>query len=173
MDGNYKQEEACMDLKKDFDAKEVLQLVTFRLGNEEFSMDILKVQEIIRHMNLTRVPRTPDFVDGVINLRGRVIPVLDLRKRFGMAADEKTNETRIIVVDVDNSIVGLKVDAVSEVLRLPADTVEPPPLLVKGTESDYIKGVGKLEGRLIILLDVGKILSKTEKDALVGTLNAA
>ncbi|MEK7774001.1 MAG: chemotaxis protein CheW [Deltaproteobacteria bacterium] len=162
-----------MDLKKDFDAKEVLQLVTFRLGNEEFSMDILKVQEIIRHMNLTKVPRTPDFVDGVINLRGRVIPVLDLRKRFGMAADEKTNETRIIVVDVDNSIVGLKVDAVSEVLRLPADTVEPPPLLVKGTESDYIKGVGKLEGRLIILLDVGKILSKTEKDALVGTLNAA
>ena len=162
-----------MELKKGFDAKEVLQLVTFRLGNEEFSMDILKVQEIIRHMNLTRVPRTPDFVDGVINLRGRVIPVLDLRKRFGMAAEEKTNETRIIVVDVDNSVVGFKVDAVSEVLRLPADTVEPPPLLVKGTESDYIKGVGKLEGRLIILLDVSKILSKTEKDVLVGTLNAA
>lgn len=162
-----------MEIKKDADSKEVLQLVTFRLGSEEFSMDILKVQEIIRHMDLTRVPRTPDFVDGVINLRGRVIPVIDLRKRFGMSADERTSETRIIVADVNDSIVGLKVDAVSEVLRLPSDTVEPPPLLVKGTESDYIKGVGKLEGRLIILLDIGKILSKTERDALVGTLNAA
>lgn len=155
-----------MDIKKDFDSKEVLQLVTFRLGNEEYSLDILKVQEIIRHMELTRVPRTPDFVDGVINLRGRVIPVLDLRKRFGLAADERTNETRIIVVDVDETTVGLKVDAVSEVLRLPADTVEPAPAIVTGSESDYIKGVGKLEGRLLILLDVGRILSRTERDAL-------
>ncbi|OGP15051.1 MAG: chemotaxis protein CheW [Deltaproteobacteria bacterium GWA2_54_12] len=155
-----------MDLKKDFDSKELLQLVTFRLGNEEFSLDILRVQEIIRHMELTRVPRTPDFVDGVINLRGRVIPVLDLRKRFGLPSDEKTNETRIIVVDVDNKTVGLKVDAVSEVLRLPADTVEPAPAIVTGAESDYIKGVGKLDGRLLILLDVEKILTRTERDAL-------
>lgn len=161
-----------MGVKKDLDTKEVLQLVTFRLGKEEFSMDILKVQEIIRHMDLTRVPRTPEFVDGVINLRGRVIPVLDLRKRFGLPADEKTNETRIIVVDVDNRTVGLKVDAVSEVLRLPADTVEPPPSLVTGIESDYIKGVGKLDGRLIILLDVAKILTRTERDALGNVLNA-
>lgn len=155
-----------MDLKKDFDSKELLQLVTFRLGNEEFSLDILRVQEIIRHMELTRVPRTPDFVDGVINLRGRVIPVLDLRKRFGLPSGAKTNETRIIVVDVDNKTVGLKVDAVSEVLRLPADTVEPAPAIVTGAESDYIKGVGKLDGRLLILLDVEKILTRTERDAL-------
>lgn len=155
-----------MDLKKDFDSRELLQLVTFRLGNEEFSLDILRVQEIIRHMELTRVPRTPDFVDGVINLRGRVIPVLDLRKRFGLPSGERTNETRIIVVDVDNKTVGLKVDAVSEVLRLPADTVEPAPAIVTGVESDYIKGVGKLEGRLLILLDVEKILTRTERDAL-------
>jgi purine-binding chemotaxis protein CheW len=161
-----------MDLKKDLDSKEVLQLVTFRLGNEEFSLDILKVQEIIRHMNLTRVPKTPEFVDGVINLRGRVIPVLDLRKRFGLPKDENTNETRIIVVDVDNRTVGLKVDAVSEVLRLPADTVEPPPAIITGVESDYIKGVGKLDGRLLILLDVAKILSCTERDALGNVMNA-
>lgn len=161
-----------MDVKKDFDSKEVLQLVTFRLGAEEFSLDILKVQEIIRHMDLTRVPKTPDFVDGVINLRGRVIPVLDLRKRFGLPADEKTNETRIIVVDVDSKTVGLKVDAVSEVLRLPSDTVEPPPAIVTGAESDYIRGVGKLDGRLIILLDVSRILSRSEKDALGAPLNA-
>jgi len=160
-----------MDVKKDFDSKEVLQLVTFRLGNEEFSLDILKVQEIIRHMDLTRVPKTPEFVDGVINLRGRVIPVLDLRKRFGLPKDENTNETRIIVVDVDNRTVGLKVDAVSEVLRLPADTVEPPPAIVTGVESEYIKGVGKLDGRLLILLDVAKILTCTERDALGNVMN--
>lgn len=161
-----------MDVKKDFDSKVVLQLVTFRLGNEEFSLDILKVQEIIRHMDLTRVPKTPDFVDGVINLRGRVIPVLDLRKRFGLPKDENTNETRIIVVDVDNRTVGLKVDAVSEVLRLPADTVEPPPAIITGVESEYIKGVGKLDGRLLILLDVAKILTCTERDALGNVMNA-
>ncbi|MBI5468350.1 MAG: chemotaxis protein CheW [Deltaproteobacteria bacterium] len=161
-----------MDVKKDFDSKEVLQLVTFRLGNEEFSLDILKVQEIIRHMDLTRVPKTPEFVDGVINLRGRVIPVLDLRKRFGLPKDENTNETRIIVVDVDNRTVGLKVDAVSEVLRLPADTVEPPPAIITGVESEYIKGVGKLDGRLLILLDVAKILTCTERDALGNVMNA-
>lgn len=151
-----------MDLKKDYDSKEVLQLVTFRLGNEEYSLDILKVQEIIRHMDLTRVPKAPDFVDGVINLRGRVIPVIDLRKRFGLASDVNTNETRIIVVDVDEAIVGFKVDAVSEVLRLPSDTVEPPPSIVTDIESDYIMGVGKMDGRLIILLDVSRILTKKE-----------
>ncbi|MBW7956347.1 MAG: chemotaxis protein CheW [Deltaproteobacteria bacterium] len=155
-----------MDAKKDLDAREVLQLVTFRLGREEFSLDILRVQEIIRHMELTRVPKTPDFVDGVINLRGKVIPVLDLRKRFGLGTDEMTNETRIIVVEVDNKTVGLKVDAVSEVLRLPADRVEAPPEMVTGVESEYIKGVGKLDGRLLILLDVEKVLSRNEKDAL-------
>ena len=146
--------------------KEVLQLVTFRLGQEEFSLDILKVQEIIRHMELTRVPRSPDFVEGVINLRGRVIPVLDLRKRFGLPDVEDTSATRIIVVEVEGVTVGLKVDGVSEVLRINADTVEPPPALVTNIESDYIKGVGKLDNRLLILLDVSKILSRSEKDAL-------
>lgn len=155
-----------MEAKKDLDAREVLQLVTFRLGKEEFSLDILSVQEIIRHMELTRVPKTPDFVDGVINLRGKVIPVLDLRKRFGLGSDEMTNETRIIVVEVANKTVGLKVDAVSEVLRLPADRVEAPPEMVTGVESEYIKGVGKLDGRLLILLDVEKVLSRNEKEAL-------
>ncbi len=151
---------------KDIDSQEVYQLVTFRLGHEEYSLDILKVQEIIRHMELTRVPRTPEFVDGVINLRGKVIPVLDLRRRFGLSASERTTDTRIIVVDVDHTTVGLKVDAVSEVLRLPSDTVEPPPSIVAGADSDYIKGVGKLDGRLIILLDVAKILNRMQKDAL-------
>ncbi len=151
---------------KELDSKEVLQLVTFRLGKEEYSVDILSVQEIIRHMDLTAVPKAPEFVDGVINLRGKVIPVLDLRKRFGLEVTEKTNETRIIVVDINDKTVGFKVDAVSEVLRLSADTVEPPPSIVTDPDSDYIKGVGKMEGRLIILLEVSKILSLSETEGL-------
>ncbi len=161
-----------MDVKKDLDSKGVLQLVTFRLGNEEYSLDILKVQEIIRQMELTRVPKAPDFVDGVINLRGRVIPVLDLRKRFGLAPDANTSETRIIVVDVNDKTVGFKVDAVSEVLRLPSEKVEPPPSIVTGRESEYIRGVGKMDGRLIILLDVSKILTRSETEGLKDAVKA-
>ncbi len=161
-----------MGAKKEFDSKEVLQLVTFRLGNEEYSVDILSVQEIIRHMDLTRVPKAPEFVDGVINLRGKVIPVLDLRKRFGLDADENTNDTRIIVVDINDKTVGFKVDAVSEVLRLPADTVEPPPSIVTDVDSDYIKGVGKMDDRLIILLEVSKILTTSEQEGL-GSVDSA
>ncbi len=161
-----------MGHKREGDSSDVLQLVTFRLGNEEFSVDILKVQEIIRDMELTRVPRAPDFVEGVINLRGRVIPVIDLRKRFGFESSEKTSETRIIVIDVNDRTVGLRVDGVSEVLRLPADTVEPAPTLVTGAGSDYISGVGKVDERLIILLDVGKLLSESERDALGEVLNS-
>ena len=161
-----------MQAKKELDSKEVLQLVTFRLGNEEYSLDILSVQEIIRHMELTRVPRAPEFVDGVINLRGRVIPVLDLRKRFGLKSDANSNETRIIVVDVNDTTVGFKVDAVSEVLRLPSDTVEAPPSIVTDAESEYIKGVGKMDGRLIILLDVSKILTRKEREGLGEAVSA-
>jgi len=161
-----------MNLKREGDSSDVLQLVTFRLGNEEFSVDILKVQEIIRDMELTRVPRAPDFVEGVINLRGKVIPVIDLRKRFGFKSCEKTVETRIIVIDVNNRTVGLRVDGVSEVLRLPTDTVEPAPSLATGSGSDYISGVGKVDERLIILLDVGKLLSDSERDALGDALNS-
>ncbi len=156
----------------EIDSGDVLQLVTFRLGNEEFSVDILKVQEIIRLMELTRVPKAPEFIEGVINLRGKVIPVMDLRKRFCMPAAEDTSEARIIVVELANTTVGFRVDGVSEVLRLPADTVEPPPTMVSGVETEYIRGVGKLDDRLIILLDVEKVL--TEKDhAALGNTPAA
>lgn len=161
-----------MGLKREGDSSDVLQLVTFRLGNEEFSVDILKVQEIIRDMELTRVPRAPDFVEGVINLRGRVIPVIDLRNRFGFESCDKTSETRIIVIDVNDRTVGLRVDGVSEVLRLPADTVEPAPSLVTGSGSDYISGVGKVDERLIILLDVGKLLSESERETLGDVLDS-
>lgn len=143
-----------------------LQIVTFKIGKEEFSVDILKVQEIIRVIEITRVPRSPRFVEGVINLRGKVIPVLDLRKRFGLKSIEKDKDTRIIVVESSGRTVGLIVDSVSEVLRLNASTVEPPPEIVGGVDSEYVEGVGKLEDRLIILLNLDKVLSPKETHEL-------
>jgi purine-binding chemotaxis protein CheW len=145
---------------------ELLQLVTFSIGDEEFGVEILKVQEINRMMEITRVPKAPDFVEGVINLRGRVIPVIDLRKRFGLESKVHDKDTRIIVIEINKMIVGFVVDAVSEVLRIPADTVEPPPPVVAGLDSEYISGVGKLEDRLLILLDLDRLLTRQEKSQL-------
>jgi purine-binding chemotaxis protein CheW len=136
---------------------ELIQLVTFTIGDEEFGVDILKVREINRMMDITRVPKSPPFVEGVINLRGKVIPVINLRKRFAMETRESDKETRIIVVEVDTKTIGFIVDSVSEVLRIPADTVEPPPPFVADVDAEYISGVGKLEDRLLILLDLEKL----------------
>jgi len=147
---------------------ELMQLVTFSIGEEEFGVDILKVQEIIRMMEITKVPRAPEFVEGVINLRGKVIPIIDLRRRFGLSARGHDKHTRIIVIEINNMIVGFVVDSVSEVLRIPSSTVEPPPPVVSGLESEYISGVGKLEDRLLILLDLDMLLSHEEKQTLTG-----
>jgi purine-binding chemotaxis protein CheW len=144
---------------------ELLQLVSFFLGNEEFALEILKVQEIIRMVDLTRVPNAPEFVEGVINLRGKVIPVIGLRKRFAMEPREHDKQTRIVVVELHGSVVGFVVDSVSEVLRIPADTVEPPPRLAK-TKREYVCGVGKLSNRLLLLLDVDRLLSDAESAAI-------
>ena len=145
---------------------EIFQLVTFSIGEEEFGVDILKVQEIIRTMEITKVPRAQPFVEGVINLRGKVIPIIDLRRRFGLASKTHDKHTRIIVIEMDIMIVGFVVDSVSEVLRIPASTVEPPPPVVAGVESEYISGVGKLEDRLLILLDLNKLLSREDLETL-------
>lgn len=145
---------------------ELLQLVTFSIGEEEFGVNILKVQEINRTMEITKVPRAPNFVEGVINLRGKVIPIIDLRSRFGLASKPEDKDTRIIVIEINNVIVGFVVDAVSEVLRIPASTVEPPPPVVAGVESDYISAVGKLKDRLLIMLDLDKILTTEDIDML-------
>lgn len=144
------------------DADRLLQLVTFTISSEEFGLDILKVQEIIRTMEITRVPRAPEFVEGVINLRGKVIPIVDLRARFGMESKSHDSHTRIIVVEVNSLIVGFVVDSVSEVLRIQSNTVEPPPPIVSGIDSEYINGVGKLDDRLLILIDINKLLSYPE-----------
>ena len=146
------------DIRKKLNGS-LLQLVTFSIDVEEFGVNILKVQEIIRIMEITRVPRSPEFVEGVINLRGRVIPIVDLRRRFGLAAIAHDKDTRIIVIELNSLVVGFIVDAVSEVLRIPADTVEPTPPVAAGVDSEYISGVGKLQDRLLILLDLDKLLT--------------
>lgn len=144
----------------------LVQQVTFKIGEEEFGVDILKVQEIIRMMPITRVPNAPTFVEGVINLRGKVIPVIDIRRRFGMAETQHNEKTRITVMDLQGQIVGFIVDAVCEVLRIAQSTIEPPPAVMSGIGSEYLRGVGKLHDRLLILLDLDNLLSPNEKNAL-------
>ncbi len=153
-------------VEKKADTSELLQLVSFIIGNEEFGVDILYVQEINRMIQITKVPNAPFFVEGVINLRGRVIPVIDLRKKLGMDKKDHDKNTRIIVVEIGEKVVGFIVDAVKEVLRIQSNITEPPPEMVSGINSEFISAVGKLEDRLLILLDLKKILSNEENKQL-------
>jgi purine-binding chemotaxis protein CheW len=152
--------------KEKNESNELLQLVSFGLNKEEFGINILMVQEIIRMMQITKVPNSPDFIDGVVNIRGKVIPVVNLRTKLGMPRKEHDSMTRIIVVEVLQKTIGFLVDAVHEVLRIPANITEAPPELVAGINSEYIKAVGKLEDRLLILIDLEKILSATETEKI-------
>ncbi|MDQ7040275.1 MAG: chemotaxis protein CheW [Rhodothermus sp.] len=152
---------------------QLLQLVSFLIEKEEFGVDILNVQEIIRPVDITRVPNAPAFVEGVINLRGRIVPVVDLRKRFNLPQRERDKNSRIIVVELGDKIVGFMVDAVREVLRVDASVIEPPPELAIGIDAHYITGVAKLEDRLLILLDLERILSEEEKHRLQPLQEAA
>jgi purine-binding chemotaxis protein CheW len=143
------------------------QLVVFQLGDETYGIEISAVHEIIRMQSITKVPRTPEFVEGVINLRGRIVPVIDLHKRFNLPLEEETAHSRIIVVEVKGVTVGMIVDSVSEVLRLPQANIDPPPpAIAGGIETEYLRGVGKWEERLIILLDLDKVLEQSEYNAL-------
>lgn len=134
------------------------QLVTFSLGSEEFGVDIMLVQEIIRIPPITRVPKASEYVEGVINLRGNVIPVISLRTRFGMTRVEETDLSRIIVLQVQNKVFGIRVDAVTEVLRIESEAIEPPPPITLGMDAQFIRGVGKIGERLLILLDLDHIM---------------
>jgi purine-binding chemotaxis protein CheW len=139
-----------------------LQVVGFRIGNETFGVRIASVREIVRVPEITAVPSAPETVEGVINLRGKIIPVMDLRKRFGHVASVPDKKNRILVVELDNKLVGLIVNAASEVLKIPPSEIEPPGSVFAEGESSYVTGVGKLKGRLIILLDVSKLLHQQE-----------
>lgn len=149
------------------------QLVVFDLASEAYGVDIGTVREIIRLQEITHVPNAPDFVEGVINLRGKVIPVVDLRKRFGVAVGEQTAESRIVVVDIAGEDIGVMVDAVAEVLRIAADSVESAASIITTADSYYILGIAKLGEQLIILLDLEKVLSQEEKVALLDARAAA
>lgn len=145
--------------------EELLQFVSFKLDNEEFCINIFQVREINKFVKLTKVPNSPPFVEGVINLRGKIIPVINLRSKFGKPEIADNNNTRIVVVDLNDQLIGLKVDEVSEVLRIPGNVLEEPPNLVRGIEGEYITAIAKLEDRLLIHLDLD-ILTKNEINLL-------
>lgn len=153
---------------KDIAIDEFEQLVVFELANEHYGVDISAVNTIIRMQEITEVPRTPRFVEGVINLRGSIIPVIDLRKRFGLPAGETTKASRIVVVEAASQMIGMIVDAVAETLRLPCDAIEPPSPVVVSVDSEYLRGIGKQNDRLVILLDLDKVLSAKETESLAG-----
>jgi purine-binding chemotaxis protein CheW len=138
----------------------LLQLVGFVIGKELFGVDILMVQEIIRAAPITAVPNSPDFVEGVINLRGSIIPVIELRKRLNLfVQDAKQEDSWILILDIDGRVTGFIVDWVTEVLKIQESTIEPPPdIVVAGLESQYIRGVCEINERLLILLDFSRIL---------------
>ncbi len=137
----------------------VLQLVSFRLGHEIFAIDILGVQEIIRLAEITHVPNAPHYVEGVVNLRGKVIPIINLRARFGLPAATPTKDTRIVVVEVAHMILGFIVDSVEEVLRLSEDCIEILPSTGRGGAEECHRGVGRVNERLVMVLDLEILFS--------------
>jgi len=143
--------------------------MTFTLDGEEYGVGILKVRELIGLMDITQVPQMPDYVKGVINLRGKVIPVFDLRLRFGLEEAEYTDETCIIVVDV-GSMVGIVVDTVQEVADIPGKDIEPPPPLGSTVDTTFLVGMGKVDGKVKILLDIDRILSTEDAARLSGVV---
>lgn len=148
----------------------VSQIVSFRLANEEYGLDIMKVQEIILMGEITEIPEVSDFIRGLINLRGKVIPIVDLRKRFGLDTGDLTEHTRIIVVDTTDATFGIIVDAVNKVLRIDEKQMEPPPTGLLGAEQAYIMGLVKMEEKIMILLNLDRILSVQDHDRLSGSL---
>ncbi len=142
------------------------QLVVFRMEKEEFACNINDVREVLKMVRVTPLPRSLDFVEGVINLRGDVIPVIDLRKRFDLAEAERTDESRIIIVEVEDRMVGLTVDSVTEVIRLMQNQIQDAPNQVAAGKTDLIMGVGKIEERMLIILNLDRILTSEEQISL-------
>ncbi|MCL6612874.1 MAG: chemotaxis protein CheW [Peptococcaceae bacterium] len=144
------------------------QVVVFTLRDQVYGMDIGSVLEIIRMESVTRVPGTPDFIEGIINLRGKVIPVMDLCRRFNMPPSKISDSTRVIIAEAGGVTVGMIVDSVSEVLRIPASSIEPPPAIIAGSSIEALRGIALVDEKMIILLDLGKVLYEEEKRQLEG-----
>ena len=139
------------------------QMISFAIGEEHYGVDIQEVKEVIRIREITQLPKAPTFVKGVINLRGDVIPIIDLREKFGLEQLDYTEVTRVIVVEVDGKSIGMVVDSVSNVIKIPQDEIEPPPQLVGELSGEYLRGIGKLGEKLIVLISIDKILTTDEK----------
>jgi len=142
------------------------QYVVFRLGREVYGLEISTVLEIITMQTITEVPGTEDYIEGVINLRGLVIPVFNLHKKFNLLGGEITRLTRVVVVEVEGSNIGMQVDGVSEVVRIPGEVIEPPSKIMNGIDEEYLLGIAKLEDSLVILLDLAKVLRKDDTSML-------
>jgi len=159
---DLREEDVAQEKKTD----EQVQMVVTSLSNEEYGIPIMQVQEIIKIPEITRIPNMPDFIEGVINLRGKIVPVIDLRKRFNLQQHQHSEDTRIVVSTIETNSVGLIVDSVSEVIRLSSSVIDPIPPAISHIGTEYLNGVGKLDSRLIILLNLEKILSDLEKSSL-------
>jgi len=149
---------------------ELIQLVSFMLAEEEYGVEVLKVREIIRMPTITKMPNVPQHVEGIINLRGKVIPIISMRRRFGLMENENNNQTRIIIMDVSGSLTGFIVDAVSEVIRIHSSEIQPPPTMVTsgGVGQEFITGVFNHAERLLIIMDIDRMFSDDERDSFGG-----
>lgn len=160
---------ALVPVKTDEAACELIQLVSFTLDQEEYGVDVLRVREIIRMPVVTRVPNTPYYVEGVINLRGKVVPIICMRKKFSLMETENSKETRIMVMDMEGELMGFIVDSVSEVIRISGSEIQPSPTMVAGgIDQECIAGVINQADRLLVLLDLGRMFSRDEKNSFTG-----
>lgn len=147
---------------------ELIQLVSFKLDNEEYGIEVLKVREIIRMIPITHMPNTPSYVEGIINLRGKIIPVVSMRKKFGLMEQDNCSQTRIVVMDISGELMGFVVDSVSEVIRISGSEIQPPPNVVSGgIDQECITGVINQSDRLLVLLDLERLFSHEEKTLLI------
>lgn len=144
-------------------AKKIKKFVTLGLGNERYGIEVTKTREIIARYEIVPLPKTPEFIEGIISLRGDIIPVVDLRKRFELPSRERDADTRIIVIEMRDFSVGIQVDRVYEVLKLTEDAIEPPPPMVSGLKADYLEGVAEVQGKLTTILNLDEIFSSTER----------
>lgn len=157
---------ATAALAKSETQHELIQLVSFNLGREEYAVEVLKVREIIRMTSITHVPNTPSSVEGIINLRGKVIPIISLRNRFNMPGSESDHHTRIIVMDIGGKLMGFIVDGVSEVIRISSAEIQPPPGMVSGgVDQEFICGVIQHADQLLLMLQLDRMFSSAEQDA--------
>jgi len=150
-----------------------VRLAVFELEDQPYAIDIMKIKQIIRPLKITRLPKAPDFVEGVINLRGVVIPVIDMRKRFALPPLAQGIDTKVIIASVDRKIVGVIVDDVSEVVSVARQEIQPPPKVVRGVESEYLLGVCRLKDDILLILNLDEILTAEEKGALTELGGAA